>query len=304
MRLRFILGEVWTGLRRNLAMATAVMIVTFVSLTFVGGAVLLQRQISTVKDYWYDRVQVSIFLCSADSQAPTCVDGAADESVRAGVRKDLESARLAPYIDRIYYESKEEAFTRFKEQFPDEAVTNQVTADQMPESYRVKLVDPQDYQIVAEYFAGREGVEQVSDQRQLLEKFFKILNYLTIGSVILAGVMLLAAALLVSTTIRLAALSRRREISIMRLVGASSVLISTPFMLEAVVAVLIGAVLAVGALYAFVELFVVRFLSVELPVFNYIDTSEVWVAAPVLAGVGILLAVIASLVSLARYLRV
>lgn len=304
MRLRFILAEVWTGLRRNVAMATAVVIVTFVSLTFVGGAVLLQRQIDTVKDYWYDRVQVSIFLCSADSQAPTCVDGAADEAVRSGVRRDLESSRLAPYIDRIYHESKEEAFARFQEQFPDEAVTNQVTAEQMPESYRVKLVDPQDYQVVAEYFAGREGVEQVSDQRQLLERFFKILNYLTIGSVILAGVMLLAAALLVSTTIRLAALSRRREISIMRLVGASSVLISTPFVLEAMIAVLFGALLAIGALYAFVHLFVVRFLTVELPVFNYIDTAEVWLAAPILVGVGMLLAVAASLVSLTRYLRV
>lgn len=304
MRLRFILNEVWIGLTRNLAMATAVVLVTFVSLTFVGGAVLLQRQIATVKDYWYDRVQVSIFLCSADSQAPTCVEGAADDQVRADVRRDLESTRLAPYIDRIYYESKDEAFTRFKEQFPDEAVANNVTVDQMPESFRVKLTNPQDYQIVADYFAGREGVEEVSDQRQLLDKFFKILNYFTVGSIILAAVMLVAAALLVSTTIRLAALSRRREVSIMRLVGASNLLVQLPFMLEGIIAVLIGAVLAIVALWAFVQFFVQNFLSVELPVFNYIDVSEVWLVSPVLIVAGILLAAVASLVSLSRYLKV
>lgn len=304
MRVRFILNEVWIGLRRNVPMAVSVIIVTFVSLTFVGGAMLLQTQISTVKDYWYDRVQVSIFLCSPGSLEPTCAAGAATEATREQVRKDLESPALAPYVDRIYFESKADAYERFKEQFPDETVSKNVTAEQMPESFRVKLKDPEKYQVVSEYFAGRDGVEEVVDQRALLDTFFRILNYLTAGSVILASVMLVAAGLLVATTIRLAAINRRREVAIMRLVGASNLLVQLPFMLEGIVAVSIGAAVAVGGLWAFIHYFVQGFLSVELPIFSYIQTSEVWVVAPVLFAVGIVLAGVSSLVSLARYLKV
>ncbi len=304
MRLRFILNEVWIGLRRNVPMAVSVIIVTFVSLTFVGGAMLLQKQISTVKDYWYDRVQVSIFLCSQGSVEPTCAAGPATAATRDEIRKDLESPALEPYIDRIYYESKADAFERFKEQFPDETVSKNVTAEQMPESFRVKLKDPERYEVVSQYFAGRDGVEEVVDERELLDKFFRILNYLTLGSVILASVMLVAAGLLVATTIRLAAINRRREVAIMRLVGASNVLVQLPFMLEGIVAVTIGAAVAVGGLWAFVYYFVQGFLSVELPIFAYIDVGEVWLAAPILFAVGILLAAVSSLVSLARYLKV
>lgn len=304
MRLRFILSEVWIGLRRNLAMAVSVMIVTFVSLTFVGAAMLLQTQISTVKDYWYDRVQVSIFLCSEGSLEPTCAAGPATSAVRDEIRKDLDGPQLAPYIDRVYFETKEEAFTRFQEQFPDDAVSRNVTAAQMPESFRVKLEDPERYEVVSQYFTGRDGVEEVVDQRELLDKFFSILNYLTLGSVILASVMLVAAGLLVATTIRLAALNRRREVGIMRLVGASNVLVQLPFMLEAIVAVTLGAVLATGALWAFVHYFVQGFLAVDLRILNYITESEVWVVAPVLFAVGIVLAGVSSLLSLSRYLKV
>lgn len=304
MRLRFILNEVWIGLRRNIPMAVSVIIVTFVSLTFVGGAMLLQKQITTVKGYWYDRVQVSIFLCSPASLQPTCADGAATEATKEQVRKDLEGPQLSPYIDKIYFESKDDAFKRFKEQFPDDAVSKNVTADQMPESYRVKLKDPEKYQVVSQYFTGRDGVEEVVDQRELLDKFFAILNYLTVGSIILASVMLIAAGLLVATTIRLAALNRRREVGIMRLVGASNVLVQLPFMLEGIIAVSIGAAFAVGGLWAFVHFFVQGFLAKELQIFTYIQVSEVWLVAPVLFGLGIILAAVSSLLSLARYLKV
>lgn len=304
MRLRFILSEVWIGLRRNLAMAVSVIIVTFVSLTFVGGAMLLQKQVSSLKDYWYDRVQVSIFLCSAGSLEPTCADGAATEATRDEIRSDLEGPQLAPYIDQIYFETREQAFERFKEQFPDDAVSKNVTADQMPESFRVKLKDPEKYEVVSQYFTGRDGVEEVVDQRELLDKFFSILNYLTLGSVILASVMLVAAGLLVATTIRLAALNRRREVGIMRLVGASNLLVQLPFMLEAIIAVSLGALLATGGLWAFVHYFVQGFLAVDLNVLNYINESAVWLVAPVLFLVGIALAGVSSVLSLARYLKV
>ncbi len=305
MRLQFILSEIGIGLRRNLAMTVSVILVTLVSLTFVGGALLLQKQIATMKDYWYDRVQVSIFLCSEDSDAPTCAAGPVNDEVREQIQADLDSSALESYVDQVFYESREGAFDRFKEQFADNpAIYENVTAEQMPESYRVKLQDPEKYEVVSQFFSGREGVEEVVDQRQLLEKFFQGLNLFTQFSLGLAGIMLVAAGLLVATTIRLAAFNRRRETGIMRLVGASNTLLQLPFLLEGIIAVSIGAALAVGTLWAVVHYFVEGYMAIQFPVVAYIGTGSVWAVAPWLFLVGIVLAGVSSLITLSRYLKV
>lgn len=304
MRLQFILSEILIGLRRNLAMTVSVVLVTFVSLTFVGAGALLQRQIDTMKDYWYDRVQVSIFLCVQDSEAPTCAEGQVTQTQRDSIVAALESGTLADYVDVYYYESKTEAFERFKDQFADTAIADNVTQDQMPESYRVKLKDPEQYQVVAEYFTGFPGVEEVQDQRRLLDQFFRVLNNATWVSVFFAAVMTVAAALLIATTIRLSAYSRRRETGIMRLVGASKLLIQLPFLLEGILAATLGAVLATGVLWAGVRYGVEGYLSRDLPIFSYISTQDVWMVAPALLIAGMLLAGVSSIFTLGRYLKV
>jgi cell division transport system permease protein len=304
MRLQFILSEILIGLRRNLAMTVSVVLVTFVSLTFVGAGALLQRQIDTMKDYWYDRVQVSIFLCVQDSEAPTCAEGQVTQAQRDSVVAALESGTLADYVDVYYYESKAEAFERFKGQFADTAIADNVTQDQMPESYRVKLEDPEQYQVVAEYFTGFPGVEEVQDQRKLLDQFFRVLNNATWVSVFFAAVMTVAAALLIATTIRLSAYSRRRETGIMRLVGASKLLIQLPFLLEGILAATLGAVLATGVLWAGVRYGVEGYLTRDLPIFSYISTQDVWLVAPALLAAGLLLAGVSSIFTLGRYLKV
>ncbi|MFP5333851.1 MAG: permease-like cell division protein FtsX [Actinomycetes bacterium] len=304
MRLQFILSEILIGLRRNLAMTVSVILVTFVSLTFVGAGALLQMQIREMKDYWYDRVQVSIFLCVANSEAPTCAEGEVTQAQRDSIVATLEEGPLAQYVDVYYYESKAQAFERFKEQFADTAIADNVTEDQMPESYRVKLEDPEQYQVVAEYFTGFPGVEEVQDQRRLLDRFFAVLNAFTLVSGVFAVVMIVAAALLIATTIRLSAFSRRRETGIMRLVGASKLLIQMPFLLEGVLAASIGAALATAGLWAAVRYGVEGWLTEALPLFNYIGTSEVLLVAPVLFGAGIVLAGVSSVLTLGRYLKV
>ncbi|MFZ5872337.1 MAG: permease-like cell division protein FtsX [Actinomycetota bacterium] len=304
MRLQFILSEILIGLRRNLAMTISVILVTFVSLTFVGAGALLQMQIGTMKDYWYDRVQVSIFLCVENSEAPTCAEGEVTQAQRDSIVSSLETGPLAEYVDVYYYESKAEAFERFKEQFKDTAIADNVTQDQMPESYRVKLKDPERYQVVAEYFTGYPGVEEVQDQRRLLDRFFAVLNAFTLVSGVFAAVMIVAAALLIATTIRLSAFSRRRETGIMRLVGASKLLIQMPFLLEGVLAASIGAGLATVGLWAAVRYGVEGWLTEALPLFNYIGTSEVLLVAPALFAIGILLAGVSSVLTLGRYLKV
>lgn len=304
MRMAFILSEIGIGLRRNLSMVISVVLVMFVSLTFVGTGVLLQRQIDAMKDFWYDRVQVSVFLCSADSEAPTCAQGAVTDAQREAILADLESETLAPYVDEVFYESKEEAFERFTEQFSDTAIVDNVTPEQMPESFRISLDDPEEYEIIAQVFSGREGVEQVQDQRELLDTLFSVLNRLTVGALAFAGVMLVAAVLLTATTIRLSAFSRRRETGIMRLVGASAVMLQLPFLLEGMIAASVGALMAAGALYAGVHFGVEGWLVEALPVFNYVGTADVLVVAPWLVLLGIVLAGVSSVVTLSRYLRV
>ena len=302
MRLQFVLSEMGIGLRRNLSMTISVILVTMVSLFFFGFGLLSSAQVSTMKDYWYDRVEVSIFMCGQASEVANCADGEVTQAQRAELETQLTS--LKPLVQTVYYESKQESFQRFKEQFKSSAITENLKVEQMPESFRVKLSDPQKYQVIASAFQGAPGVEQVLDQRALLGNLFKVLNVLTWVARGFAVVMTVSALLLVATTVRLSAFSRRRETGIMRLVGASNLLIQLPFVLEAVLATLLGAAIATGLLFAGVHFGITGFLSPLLPFFRFINTSDVVSIAPLLVGTGLAMAVIASFFTLRRYLRV
>ena len=159
MRLQFILSEIGVGLRRNLTMAVSVVLVTFVSLTFVGAAALLQQQIDAIKDDWYDRVEVSIFLCPQISDVPSCAGGEASTDQIDDIRAELEGEGLAGYVREVFFETKEEAFVAFQERFGEEWWAQGLTADDMQASFRVALVDPAQYQVVSDLFTGRQGVE-------------------------------------------------------------------------------------------------------------------------------------------------
>lgn len=303
-RIRFVLAEIGSGVRRNVSMTIAVILVTFVSLTFVGAAALLQIQIANMKDDWYDRVEVSVFLCPVDSPQPTCADGEATEQQMDEILALLESDALSPYVETVYTESKEEAYTALQEQMAGTVWAESVTVDLMQVSYRVKLVNPEQYQVVADAVAGRPGVESVRDQRQVLEPLFLVLNRATLLSVGLAGVMIVAAVLLITTTIRLSAMSRRKETAIMRLVGASTLFIQLPFMLEGALAAMIGSVLAAGGLYLGVRYLVEDWLAGSLQWANLVTVNDVLFIAPYLVLISIVLAAISSVVTLSRYTRV
>jgi len=303
MRLAFILSEIGIGLRRNLAMTVSVVLVTFVSLTFVGAGALMQQQVRTMQGDWYDRVQVSIFLCTQDSYSASCAGAATDED-KAAIEGALTSPPLSEYVSEVEFETREEAFAQFQEQFAGEQLSASVTPEQLPESFRVGLQDPEEFAVISDSFTGQTGVEQVVDQREVLEPFFDVLNGLTAASLALAGIMLVAAVLLIGTTIRLAAFNRRRETGIMRLVGASSAFLQLPFLLEGVIAVALGAVLATGALLLAVHYGVTGWAAQQVPAFDYITTADVWATAPWLLLGGVVMASVASLVSLSRYLKV
>ncbi|SED74627.1 permease-like cell division protein FtsX [Ruania alba] len=304
MRLQFVLSQIGNGLRRNVAMAVSVVLVTFISLTFVGAAVLLQMQISNMKDDWYDRVEVSVFLCPEGSSAPTCAGGEVTEEQIETLEGVLTSDGLSPYVEEVFVETKEQAYASFQEQFGDQDWAQRITEDQMQVSLRVSLVDPELYQVVADEITGRDGVEEVVDQRAILEPLFLVLNRATVLAVGLAAVMIVTAVLLITTTIRLSAMSRSRETSIMRLVGASNFFIQLPFMLEGAIAALLGAVLASAGLWLGVRSVIENWLAGSVRWVNFVSTSDVLVVAPLLVAIGIVLAAISSLVSLSRYTKV
>lgn len=304
MRLAFILGEIGSGLRRNLSMVVSVILVTFVSLTFVGAAGLLQMQIGQMKGYWYDKVQVAIFLCVDTSTAATCSAGPVTDQQRADIEQALHAPAMTPYISTVEYESQDQALGHFKEQFANSPIVDSVTADQLPESFRVNLVDPEKYEVINEAFSSMPGVEVVIDQRELLEQIFSVMNGASLVAVAIAAVMIVCAILLIATTIRLSAFSRRRETGIMRLVGASKSVIQLPFVLEGVIAAVIGALLASVTLWAVSHFFIGDWLANQYPDTAFISSSQVLLIAPGLLLLGALLAGASSMLTLRRYLKV
>jgi cell division transport system permease protein len=143
----------------------------------------------------------------------------------------------------------------------------------------------------------------VRDQRTYLDQIFSILNAASLAAVGIASVMLFSAILLISTTIRQSAFSRRRELGIMRLVGASNFYIQLPFVIEGVVAASIGSILAGAAVLAIVQFFVQGYLAAALPFTNFVGLSTGLVLVPILFGIGVLLAGFASIIAIKRYLR-
>lgn len=304
MRLTFLFGEIAGGLRRNVAMVVSVVLVSMVSLLFLGAGLLAQRQVDVAKGYWYDKVQVSVFLCTESSgDVPSCADGAATDQQRAQIKSDLESLR--PLVKQVYFEDSEQAYRRFQQQFRNSPNLSAVTPGSIPAAYRVKLSDPGRVGEIVSALQGAPGVEAVSDQRRALKTFFDILRMLSIGAVALAAVMLVCAVLLISTTIRQVAWSRRKQVRIMRSVGASSAVVQLPFLVETVLAVLVGALLAVGLLWAGVHYGLDHFAGSEgAGLVSLIGDHDVWVIAPWLVGGGVLVAAVTSWLTLRRHLRV
>ena len=302
MRWRFVLGEVGIGLRRNLTMTAATVITVAVSLTMLGGALLTRAQVDQMKDFWYDKVEVSVYLCGDNSSETSCPDGAVTDEQRTQIEADLNAL---PEVDTVFYESQQEAYDRFREQFKNNpAILENVTPDVLPESFRVKLTNPEDFAVVYSAFNGRPGVEQVQDQRALLEKFFKFLRGVQIGALVLAVFMIVAVVLLIANTMQVLAFSRRRETGIMRLVGASNFYIQLPFILEAMLAAFIGAMLAVGALALVMQVGILTWLAGNFQFIAYIGWSTFWSVTLVVVGIGLALAALASWVTIQRYLRV
>ncbi len=303
MRAQFVFHEVWIGLRRNLTMTIALIVVVAISLSLLGTGLLFVKQVDNTRTYWQGRVQLSIYLCTTHSVSPNCTkNGQATAAEMAQIQQDLN--RL-PQVVSVRYESQSQAYERFKQEFSqDESFVSSVSKGDIPNSFQVKLRNTQtDFPIVAQTVDGRPGVDQIVDDSSILDKFYKLLDGARNAVVIIAIILIIAAILLVANTIRLSAFNRRRETSIMRLVGASNFYVQLPFLVEGIIAGLFGWLVAAGLLIAVKTLWLDTLqqyfpFNVQL---SATDLIEVVVLAMI---IGVLLCGATSFLTLRRYLRV
>jgi cell division transport system permease protein len=291
MRAKYVLSEVLVGLWRNVTMTVAMIITMAVSLTMVGASALMYRQVNQMKDFYYAKLEVAIFLA-----------GDINDEQRTQLRTAIESD---PLVATYLYESKEQAYKNFKEIFSDAPdLVSAVKADQLPESFRVKLKNPEQYDAIYAKYNGTEGIEEIVDQRKLLEKIFGILGSVQSMALVAAVVMALAALLLVGNTIQVAAYSKRREVAVMKLVGASNWFIQAPFVLEAVVAGVAGSLLAFLGLVAAKYFLIDGSLQSLTELLTPVSWTNVLLTLPLMAGVGAVVSAVTAWVTLRFYLRV
>jgi len=295
MRLKYVFSEVATGLWRNVTMTIAMIITMAVSLTLLGASLLLYKQVDTMRQVYNEEVEVSMFLKA---------EGATAEQ-KAAIEADLHSDPLVANVD---FETKDQAYEKFKVLFasaPD--LVNLTKTESLPESYRIKLKDTNTFDTFeAKYskYVGDGGVEVIVDQKKLVEKVFTVLGALQKLALIIAIVQGVAALMLVINTIQVAAYSKRREVAVMKLVGASNWFIQAPFVLEAVAAGLIGAIIAYGTLV----LAKIYIFDGELQALTSVLTPVPWLNVnlmlPVLALAGALVSSVTGWFALRFYIKV
>ncbi|SCG73539.1 cell division protein FtsX [Micromonospora echinaurantiaca] len=291
MRMKYVLSEVLVGLWRNVTMTIAMIITMAVSLFMLGASGLLYQKVGDMKDLYYENVEVSIFL---------------DQEVSPEQRDALDAKlKSDPLVKEALYVNKDEAYKRFQEMFQDAPdLLSAVKADSLPESFRLKLNNPEQYKNIYDQYKDAEGVDEIVDQSRLLDKVFGVLTGIQNFALAIAVVMAVAALLLVANTIQVAAYSKRREVAVMKLVGASNWFIQAPFVLEAVVAGLIGSIFGLVALAGLKVAAGGGSLAALEGLITPISWSDIALTFPLMAAVGGLVSAVTAWVTLRFYLRV
>ncbi|WP_338892938.1 permease-like cell division protein FtsX [Rhodococcus sovatensis] len=300
MRASFIFSEVLTGLRRNITMTIAMILTTAISLGLFGGGLLVVQMAGKTQQIFLDRVEVQIFL--TDDVSATDPDCAAETC--ATLRSELDQT---PAVVSVEYLNRDDAVKDATERvFKDQPeLAELVSPDSFPASFKVKLSDPERFGVINDNFAGQPGVQSVLNQRDLVERLFSVLNGVRNAAFAIAIVQAIAAVLLIANMVQIAAFTRRTEVGIMRLVGATRWYTQLPFLLEAVVAALIGSALAIAGLFTAKNLFIDDVLSevYDANILARISNSDVLLVSPFLALVGIGMAAVTAYITLRLYVR-
>ncbi|MDQ1682737.1 MAG: cell division transport system permease protein [Frankiaceae bacterium] len=302
MRPQFFLAEIWTGFRRNATLTIAMVVNVAIALSLIGNAMLVRKQTEMIGGYFYGQLQVTIFLCG-ESKTPSCPAPTTD----AQRQQILDQLTNMPQVakDGVQYETQQQAYERFKRYYANQPTLLALTGpNTLPPSFRVKLKDPRDFDVLTSAFSHRPGVDAVTDFGTLLRGLTTFLNRLQLLAWGAGAAGLLAGILLVLNATLVAAHSRRRELGIMRLVGAPNYYIRLPFLVQSAIAAVMGCGLAIGAL--FIEKALVLSsgkgpLSISVPL---VGTHEIVGIVWIMVAVSIVVSVITSWLSLIRYLRV
>jgi cell division transport system permease protein len=303
MRAQFVFHEVWIGLRRNLTMTIALVVVVAISLSLLGTGLLFVKQVNNTRTYWQGRVQLSVYLCSKTSVSPQCTkNGPVTSAEQATIGGELKSN---PAVQRVYFQSQAQNFQQFRQEFAQNpSFVNSVDSNDIPSSFEVKLKNTEaDATTVGAEVDGAPGVYQIVDDSSVLTKFYKLLDGARNAVVIIAIILIIAAILLVANTIRLSAFNRRRETSIMRLVGASNFYVQLPFLVEGMIAGLIGWLVSAGLLITVKSLWLDG-LQQYFPFNVQLSTADLVEVVILSMIIGLVLCGATSFLTLRRYLRV
>jgi cell division transport system permease protein len=298
MRASFVFSEVVTGLRRNITMTIAMILTTAVSLAMLGGGLLIVRTIDKMKTDYMADVEVAVYLVDDISAN----DKNCAQELCQSIRQQLENN---PAVESVVFENRDAAYERFKKIFESQPeLVALARPEALPASFHVKLKDPQRSSVIVQQFTGKPGVSKVDDQNKFLDRFFSSLNTVRNITFFVALFQAIAALLLISNTIQVSAFTRRTEVGIMRLVGATRWYTQLPFLLEAVVAGLVGAVLAIVFLVIGKLVFFDSLLSATggaIPQISMLDV--LFPVTPILLAVSTLISAVTGYVTLRLYVR-
>lgn len=290
MRARYFVGEALQNTRRNFLMAASATLTVAISLALFGSVLVLRQWTDTLVGRWRGNVEINLFL-RTDASEPQI------EAIQAKIAS-------MPEVKEYKYVSRDEALQEFREMFSDkrELVEN-VDASILPPSFRLKLQNPEQVDVVAEQLSGLPGVDELQTANETIKRLSRITNVLTAGMAFFVMVFGLAAVLLIANTIRLAVFARRREIAIMKLVGATNWFVRVPFMIEGMLAGLIGSVLAGGAVWGLVGL--MERVQTYAPILDAtIGASAVAQIVVLVTAIGIAVGALGSGIALRRFLDV
>ena len=296
MRFGFLVNEVVTGLRRNITMTIAMILTTAISIGLFGGGLLVIQLANQSRTIYLDRVESQVFLNNdVSANDPTC-DGDACKALRSQIeaRDDVKSVRFL---------NRDDAYTDAVTKFPE--YKDVASKDSFPASFIVKLNNPEQHQDFDAAMRGQPGVLNVLNQKELIDRLFAVLDGLSRAAFAIAVVQAISAILLIANMVQVAAYTRRTEIGIMRMVGATRWYTQLPFLLEAVLAATIGVVLAILGLIVVRALFLIRALDqfYQANLIARIDYADILYIAPIMFGVGVAMAALTAYVTLRLYVR-
>ncbi|MBI8989655.1 permease-like cell division protein FtsX [Corynebacterium meridianum] len=299
MRYRFVAREAFQGLGRNLTMTIALIITTAISLALLATGFLVTGMTERTKDIYLDRVEVMVQL---DEEISANDSDCSTEPCR----EVLNTLDGSDGVESVIFRSREQSYDHFVEVFKDTDPTlvEATSPDALPAAVHVRLEDPLDTSPL-DPVRDLPQVDTVIDQIDDLQSATDNLDAVRNATFLVAAIQALAAIFLIANMVQIAAFSRREEISIMRMVGASRWFTQAPFVLEAVIATLLGSVFAVLGLMAGKSFVVDKALKglYDSQLIAPVTTGDIWVIAPVVALVGVVFAAITAQVTLRLYVR-